>query len=541
MNLSDHDLRQLDENYLRRLSHIQLLELSIKLLVDHKVLRDRVNQTPENSSIPSGSQPPWAGGVKKGEDPNADEGDADGFVPPEEAGKANKKQEDDVGDEDKVGQPPSPESQTKGSKRKPGKQHGAPGCGRKVDLPVNGPAVLHRASHCAGCGLELSLEAEFTARTGMYVVDVEMGSRDMPGLKLTHTKHLYGDVECVCGHITQTKPGRCEDEPTWSVALTEWHLVGPMLAALIVCLAMRMRMSRPRIQEFLNDWLGLWLGKGTIDKCIHEVGRAAEPIEEQMVEDVRRAELLHADETSWKEKAVLFWLCVFSTTTVTLFVIGKRRAQIDRVLGKIFPGWLMSDGLKAYRKFLKRLRCWGHLDRKAKGLAESLDAVAREFGKQVLEVLKILMDEVYEARKKPPGTVDIRQTHSSIVDAFMETCRQYSDSSHEKTRALAKEFLYDWEAIWAVLSNPHLPLTNNEAEQLLRHWVICRRISYGTRTPQGSRVVALLASVIETCRKRNASPWLFLADVLAKRRIGEKVPLLPAMDAAKREAFPLPS
>jgi hypothetical protein len=46
---------------------------------------------------------------------------------------------------------------------------------------------------------------------------------------------------------------------------------------------------------------------------------------------------------------------------------------------------------------------------------------------------------------------------------------------------------------------------NNEAERALRHWVIARRIGMGTRTPQGTRVFALLASVIETCRKRGVS------------------------------------
>ena len=38
--------------------------------------------------------------------------------------------------------------------------------------------------------------------------------------------------------------------------LTEWHMVGPMLVSLIVCLSKRMRGSRPKVQEFVHDWLG---------------------------------------------------------------------------------------------------------------------------------------------------------------------------------------------------------------------------------------------------------------------------------------------
>ena len=78
-----------------------------------------------------------------------------------------------------------------------------------------------------------------------------------------------------------------------------------------------------------------------------------------------------------------------------------------------------------------------------------------------------------------------------------------------------------------VLDHPELPLTNNAAERALRHWVIARRIGMGTRTPQGTRVFALLASVIETCRKRNVSPWPYLTEVLRQRRKGLPAPPLP--------------
>jgi hypothetical protein len=73
---------------------------------------------------------------------------------------------------------------------------------------------------------------------------------------------------------------------------------------------------------------------------------------------------------------------------------------------------------------------------------------------------------------------------------------------------------------------------NNEAERALRHWVIARRIGMGTRTPQGTRAFALLASVIETCRKRGVSPWPYLAEVIRQRRKGLPAPPMPAPVAA---------
>jgi transposase len=56
------------------------------------------------------------------------------------------------------------------------------------------------------------------------------------------------------------------------------------------------------------------------------------------------------------------------------------------------------------------------------------------------------------------------------------------------------------------VAEPHLPPSNNAAEQALRHRVISRRISHGTRSSAASRAYAVLASIIETCRRRGTSP-----------------------------------
>ena len=102
-----------------------------------------------------------------------------------------------------------------------------------------------------------------------------------------------------------------------------------------------------------------------------------------------------------------------------------------------------------------------------------------------------------------------------------------ASTTHTKARALAREMLNDWDAIFQVLAHPHLPLTNNEAEQALRHWVILRSICHGTRTEDGTRILAILISVIETCRVRQQSPWIYLAAVIRQRRAGFSVPRLP--------------
>ncbi len=237
--------------------------------------------------------------------------------------------------------------------------------------------------------------------------------------------------------------------------------------------------------------------------------------------------MINSPETGWKEHGQALWLWVFSCATATLFIVGRRTGElVQQVLGDLFNGWLMSDGYWAYRDYDWRLRCLAHLIRKARGLEQSLEPQAHQFGTRALQVLETLIEAVYQAREGPPK-VALSKQHAIRLGKFWAFCERHWDADHKKTRELAREFLHDWDAIWAVLDHPWLPLTNNEAERALRHWVISRRISFGTRTAQGSRVVALLASVIETCRKRNVSPWPYIAEVIRQRRKNHCAPPLP--------------
>ena len=186
----------------------------------------------------------------------------------------------------------------------------------------------------------------------------------------------------------------------------------------------------------------------------------------------------------------------------------------------------MTDGWMAYRDDPRRLRCWAHRIRKARGLAQSDDREARAFGHRVLSTLEALIGAVYTAREGPPP-VDLLLHHAPTLARLRIACEPHQDSDHAKTRALGVELLNDGDAIFQGVRHPELPMTNNEAERALRHWVILRKLSLGTRTATGSRVFALLASVIDTCRQRGQSPWRYLECAIAGRRAGQPLAALP--------------
>ncbi len=85
---------------------------------------------------------------------------------------------------------------------------------------------------------------------------------------------------------------------------------------------------------------------------------------------------------------------------------------------------------------------------------------------------------------------------------------------------------------FSIIHNYHPPTTKLLAKlgvaiRALRHAVIARRISYGTRSSEGSLAYCSILSVVETCRLRKVDPWSYIAILLTKARRGIKHPPIP--------------
>ncbi|HPU80457.1 transposase [Accumulibacter sp.] len=128
-------------------------------------------------------------------------------------------------------------------------------------------------------------------------------------------------------------------------------------------------------------------------------------------------------------------------------------------------------------------------------------------------------------------STDAASQADTAWDEVQHLCEAHQMDPHSVLRGVVREFLYDWHVILRPVAEPHLPLSNNAAEQALRHWVISRYISHGTRSEEGSRAFAFLASLIETCRRRGASAWQYLGTVIAAARKGLQLPTIPAIPA----------
>ena len=344
--------------------------------------------------------------------------------------------------------------------------------------------IAHAPTVCAACGAVLGLDLKRRCVGAHNSLELVRG--DM-SLQVTATKHVYFAVRCLCGHDNVARPG-----------------VGP-----------RSEIEGRRRNLQLSE------------RCIHEFGLASEPVVEQLIEDVRAAEIVHVDETPWYQKGDLRWMWVLVTATTTVFHIGSRRKEeLTALIGEAFLGWLITDGYAAYRDHPRRQRCLAHLIRKGLALAEGYYGAGSGFGRDLVRDLRRLIERIHDGEGGDTHAV------KRLMARIKWNCQCNRHEFEKKVRELAGEILNDWDAVVAFVGDPDLPPTNNEAERALRHAVIARRISFGTRTDEGSRFYAAALSVIDTCRRRGVETWGYVGSLIAAARASLPPPAIQTRAAA---------
>ena len=74
-----------------------------------------------------------------------------------------------------------------------------------------------------------------------------------------------------------------------------------------------------------------------------------------------------------------------------------------------------------------------------------------------------------------------------------------------------------------------VPATNNHDERLLRHAVCMRKVSFGTQSPEGSRLIERILTTVTTLRLQERPIFAFLTQAVEARLRGERPPsLLPS-------------
>jgi len=69
------------------------------------------------------------------------------------------------------------------------------------------------------------------------------------------------------------------------------------------------------------------------------------------------------------------------------------------------------------------------------------------------------------------------------------------------------------------VNNPEIESTNNRAERGLRHAVVIRKISNGSRSKKGAEITSSLLSVMETIKLEDKNPVIAIMNLLQNSKL----------------------
>ena len=288
---------------------------------------------------------------------------------------------------------------------------------------------------------------------------------------------------------------------------------GVNLVSLIVTLREEGRLPIRSIQQYLQTVHQLKLSVGAIVDTIHRVARRAQPSVADMVDRIRGSPVVHADETGWRQDGVNGYVWTFSTPTERYFLRrGRGKEVVDEALGESFNGVLVSDFYAAYNHYpgLKQ-RCWVHLLRDIRDL-EALypqDAGLSRWARAVRQ----LYDEAKACaaagdRKASGYQQSVSPNQLMFERRLLALCQLFSNNEATPHAKLCRRIERFIKELFVFVSHPSVPSENNAAERSLRHLVVSRKISGGTRSEQGTESKMALASLFHTWRARGLNPLL---------------------------------
>lgn len=260
------------------------------------------------------------------------------------------------------------------------------------------------------------------------------------------------------------------------------------------------RLPLRAIRWLLEARHGLRLSLGGLAGLLRAVADRAAPALEALRERVRGSPVVNADETGWREDGANGYVWFFGTPEHRYFHYAASRggAVVAEVLGEGFEGTLVSDFYAGYNAYVgPHQRCWAHLLRDAHDLrtahpgdaevaawADALHALFREAKRQAALALP-------EAAR--------RAAWDTLERQLVALCQPYwaADCAAPQATLCRRVDLF-LDELLAFVADPAVPADNNLAERSLRPLVIARKVSGGTRSPEGSRVRMALASLFAT-------------------------------------------
>ena len=278
---------------------------------------------------------------------------------------------------------------------------------------------------------------------------------------------------------------------------------------------------------------GLKLSRSTLTLIMARLAQLLAPIALAQLQSVCSSRVLAMDETTMKAgrkqpgKMHLgyFWPLYGERDEVSFTFANTRGQTVIQDLLADYEGILLTDGYKVYEQHAKKhpgivhAQCWAHVRRKFEEVGKDDPAVA-----EALAAIGVLYEQEAWIRKRKLAGPDKRQARQDycapVVDAFWTWCDQQCHRLDlAPSNPLSKALKYAMNrraALEVFLREPEVQVDTNHLERALRPIPMGRKNHLFCWTEVGAEHLAVLHSLLVTCRLQGVDPFTYLVDVLQR-------------------------
>ena len=107
----------------------------------------------------------------------------------------------------------------------------------------------------------------------------------------------------------------------------------------------------------------------------------------------------------------------------------------------------------------------------------------------------------------------------ALEERLLTLCQPFLEDPLAVQAKLCRRIERHIKELFVFVSHPEAPSDNNAAERSLRHLVVSRKISGGSRSEQGSHSKMTLASLFGAWRAKGLNPFLETRRLLISRQV----------------------
>ena len=329
--------------------------------------------------------------------------------------------------------------------------------------------VEHMVENCPDCGTHLT--GGWVQRTREVI--------ELPVVPVQVTEHVFIARTCPVCRRRCILPAQLD-----GVVMGQQRLgvnpessSGQALISLIAMLREDARLPIGTIQRYLRTVHELHVSRGAIVDAVHRTARKAQGMVAGILERIRGSPVVHADETGWREDGHNGYVWTFSAPTQRYFPCssqGQALLRDSHDLCTLYPDDApLARWADAVHRLYTGAKAFTHPQARRRRTAQ----LALE--RQLLAVCR-------------PYLTDTSAAQSRL-------CRHIQRHIKSLPRTGCGE-------LFVFVAEPEVPADNNAAERSLRHLVISRKISGGTRSEQGTESKMTQASIFGTWRAQGLNP-----------------------------------